>query len=120
MTLRCEFCGNADVEKVLEDPPYTVDHWQCPLCCSTYVLALYPKDEEVVTVQERVDIIIARDIPSERKLQDLWFLFGNNGMAHTRDNHMYIQRLVEGRPEEAKWHTPTRGCLEAVARVTLE
>jgi hypothetical protein len=34
--LLCPHCKQADVEIVKGDAPWTIDHWQCPSCDSTY------------------------------------------------------------------------------------
>jgi len=69
-----------------------------------------------MTVQERVDNIIAKGSTRQRKLESLWFVFGNHGAAHTMPNHKYVQRYVEGRGEDASLYPATAECKKAVVR----
>lgn len=39
---RCRFCETTEVHLVTGYEPYTVDHWGCPLCDSTYDISEYP------------------------------------------------------------------------------
>lgn len=77
------------------------------------------------TVQERVDKIVAKnyedaELNREIKLGALWFVFGNNGPAHTDGNHKYIQRHVEGEDSKADLYDATEECKAAVRRVLVE
>lgn len=55
-----------------------------------------------------------------RKLEKLWFVYGNYGPKCTPENHKFIQRLVEGRRQDAKaWRRTgvTKECRKAVREV---
>ena len=74
-------------------------------------------------IQEKVERIIAKDydnpaLSDEIALGSLWFVFGNNGPAHTPGNHKYIQRIVEGNDHLADLYDATEQCKDAVRRVT--
>jgi len=51
------------------------------------------------------------------KLQDLWFIYGNNGKKHTDGNHKFIQRLIEGNGDMRKFYKPTKECIDEVDKV---
>ena len=70
-----------------------------------------------MTTQEKVDKIVGKATSRQRKMESLWFVFGNHGAAHTDANHKYVQRHVEGRAKEADFYPATAECKKAVARV---
>lgn len=60
------------------------------------------------------DCIVPYPKEIQSKLENLWFVYGNNGPKHTGDNHKFIQRHVEGRAQLAKDYSPTKECRNAV------
>jgi len=44
--LLCSFCGECEVERVPEYFPWTVDHWACSSCNSTFDISVYPKKNQ--------------------------------------------------------------------------
>ena len=53
----------------------------------------------------------------QKKLEQLWFIFGNNRPKHTMDNHKFIQRHIEGKSHKAKYYKPTEECKKAVRKI---
>lgn len=46
---------------------------------------------------------------SQRKfLEDLWFLWGNNGRLHTMSNHKFIQCILERGDYDTKFFSPNK------------
>ncbi len=56
-----------------------------------------------------------------RRLENLWFIYGNYGPKTTRGNHSFIQGLLERgedeRPLRIKGYTPTPECERAVDEI---
>jgi hypothetical protein len=54
----------------------------------------------------------------ERKLNDLWFVYGNYGKKHTPGNHYFIQRLLDmgqdTRYSYSEGNNLTKECIAAV------
>lgn len=51
----------------------------------------------------------------QKKLKNLWFVYGNNHKKHTSGNHKFIQRLLEENAiDYRKFYNPTQECLKAV------
>ena len=53
----------------------------------------------------------------KKAIEYLWFVYGNGGVKHTMGNHKFLQRHVEGRHDEAKFHQPSDECVEAFEKV---
>lgn len=52
-----------------------------------------------------------------RKLEDLWFVYGNHGPKATMENHGFIQGFLERDADERDFYRPTEECLAAVDAV---
>lgn len=65
------------------------------------------------------DVLTAKQ---KKALEFLWFKYGNGGSCSSNANHKYLQRLVEGRDEEAKAFERqiTLDCRKAVERIRSE
>jgi hypothetical protein len=68
-------------------------------------------------LRTKVDKIVFKKTTRQRKMEALWFVFGNHGMAHSLSNHKYVQRHVEGRGKEAEFYPASIDCQKAVERV---
>jgi len=52
---------------------------------------------------------------TQRKfLEDLWFIWGNNGLQHTMSNHKFIQGILEHGEYDAKFYKPDRSLVSIV------
>ena len=49
-----------------------------------------------------------RNLSEEQRhaLEDLWFLWGNNGKKHTMANHKFIQRILESNEDHRDFYNP--------------
>lgn len=58
----------------------------------------------------------------KNELNNLWFIFGNNGSKHTDRNHRFIQRFLDKDPPEdhRKFYKPTKECINAVDKILME
>lgn len=63
------------------------------------------------------DCIVPYPHEIRRKLEQLWFVRGNNGPKHDRQDHYFIQRHVEGRRAEAERCCPTKECRREVDEI---
>lgn len=62
-----------------------------------------------------------RDMATKRKkLEKLWFIYGNNGPKHTHANHRFIQCWLEEGTDERAFFGPTEECIKAVDKVLGE
>lgn len=52
-----------------------------------------------------------------RKLDDLWFTYGNNGPKHTDGNHKFIQRFLDAQQDQRAFYRPTAECIQAVDHI---
>ena len=55
-----------------------------------------------------------------RKIERLWFIYGNNGPKHMpyRHNHYFIQRLLDaGQDQRSVYPDVSQECIEAVDKV---
>lgn len=52
-----------------------------------------------------------------RFLEDLWFLWGNNGKKHSMDNHKFIQGILERRDWDNKFFHPDDVLVGVVASI---
>ena len=50
-------------------------------------------------------------------LEDLWFVYGNNGKHHTHANHRFIQCLIDERKDYRDFFKPTLECIKAVEMI---
>ncbi len=58
-----------------------------------------------------------------RKLERIWFIYGNNGPRHMpyRHNHYFIQRFLDaGQDQRSKYHDVSQECLDAVDKILSE
>lgn len=61
-----------------------------------------------------------------RRLETLWFIYGNNGKKHSHCNHRYIQNFLEhgqdteGFYKKAKTGDLTEECINEVKKVVYE
>ena len=55
-----------------------------------------------------------------KAIEFLWFVYGNGGPKHNMQNHKFLQRHVEGRHDEAKFHQPDKECVAAFERVMAD
>lgn len=51
-----------------------------------------------------------------KQIEKLWFIYGNNGKRHTRENHRFIQEILEGE-DHRKFFKPTQKCRDAVDNI---
>jgi len=57
----------------------------------------------------------------ERKLDDLWHIYGNNGPKHTtRGNHYFIQRFLDAGQDQRSKYEVAQECLDAVDAVLAD
>ena len=52
-----------------------------------------------------------------RRLERLWFIYGNYGPEHTMENHYFIQGFLERGQDERDFNGVTPECLAAVDAV---
>ena len=52
-----------------------------------------------------------------RRLENLWFVYGNHGPKTTMENHGFIQGFLEHGQDERDFYHPTPECLAAVDAV---
>lgn len=71
--------------------------------------------------KERRAIPVEITEEQRRRLETLWFHYGNRGPKTTRGNHSFIQGILERgqdeRPVSRKSYMPTAECESAVERV---
>lgn len=49
-----------------------------------------------------------------RKLEDLWFIYGNGGSKHSQEGHKFIQHILEQGEDIRRFYRPGREVLAAV------
>lgn len=70
-------------------------------------------------------MIVLNDI-QRKKLEKLWFIYGNNGKKHTHCNHRYIQNILEHGEDSELFYTQsiksdlTQECINEVKAVFSE
>jgi len=52
-----------------------------------------------------------------RRLERLWFIYGNEGKYHTDGNHKFIQRFLDAQQDQRKLYRPDAGCIKAVDEI---
>lgn len=65
--------------------------------------------------KERRPVVLTRG--QRRRLEDLWFIYGNYGPKTTPDNHGFIQGFLERGSDERDFYRPTVECLAALDAV---
>ena len=55
-----------------------------------------------------------------KKLESLWFVYGNYGPKHEMQNHYFIQGFLERGQDERDFNRVTEECLAAVDKVLGE
>ena len=59
-------------------------------------------------------------VGQRKRLEDLWFLYGNYGPRHTMQNHYFIQGFLERGQDERDFNKVTEECLRAVDAILDE
>lgn len=52
-----------------------------------------------------------------KKLEKLWFVYGNGGKKCTMPNHRFIQNLIEGSKDYRDFYPITKDCIKAVDEI---
>jgi len=55
-----------------------------------------------------------------KKLEDLWFVYGNNGEKHTMANHKFIQGFLEHNQDLRKFYKPSMTLIKKVNKLIME
>src|ERR671917_49424 len=75
----------------------------------------------IVRRQRRKSVPVTLTPEQRRRLENLWFIYGNYGPKTTRGNHSFIQGLLERgedeRPLRIKGYIPTEECERAVDEI---
>ena len=50
------------------------------------------------------------------QLNNVWFIYGNNGLKHTHGNHKFIQHVLQG-SDYRKLYKPTKKCMKVVDNI---
>ena len=50
-------------------------------------------------------------------LEELWFIYGNDGPKFSMNDHQFIQAILERGEDLRDFYNPTKDCLEAVDAV---
>ena len=62
--------------------------------------------------KQNKEVTITR--PQKHFLEDLWFVWGNNGPKHSMDNHKFIQGILERGDYDTKFFSPAQPLVQAV------
>lgn len=62
-------------------------------------------------------VSLPKDSQRRKLIEDLWFVYGNNGKHHTLTNHKYIQQLLEWGKDHRDFYRPSKQCLAAVQSI---
>lgn len=60
---------------------------------------------------------LPKDSLRRKLIENLWFVYGNNGKHHTSGNHSYIQRLLDEEKDYKDFYKPDERCLAAVQSI---
>jgi len=63
------------------------------------------EDEIVLTNEQR------------KQINNLWFIYGNNGKKHTHSDHRFIQCFLEEGKDEREFYSPSVECQEKIDEI---
>ena len=59
------------------------------------------------------------DAAQRRKLEKIWFVFGNDGTKSSDSNHKFIQRILDAGVDYRLHYHPSQDCIEAVDKILM-